>query len=94
MRVVIQRVTSAQVAIDGLIVSQINRGVLVLVGIARSDTPEDATWLARKVMAQRIFTDSEDRMNLSIQEVDGEILAVSQFTLIASTRKGTRPSFN
>lgn len=94
MRVVIQRVTSAQVAIDGLIVSQINRGILVLVGIARSDTPEDATWLARKVMAQRIFTDSEDRMNLSIQEVDGEILAVSQFTLIASTRKGTRPSFN
>lgn len=94
MRAVIQRVSSAQVSIDGMICGQINQGILVLVGIARSDTPEDVAWLTRKVIAQRIFTDSEDRMNLSISDVSGEILAVSQFTLIASTRKGTRPSFN
>ena len=94
MRAVIQRVSSAQVAIDGKIVSQIKQGILVLVGIARTDTPEDVAWLTRKVIAQRIFTDSEDRMNLSIGDVGGEILVVSQFTLIASTRKGTRPSFN
>ncbi len=94
MRAVIQRVSSAQVAIDGKIVSQIKQGILVLAGIARTDTPEDVAWLTRKVIAQRIFTDSEDRMNLSVGGVGGEILAVSQFTLIASTRKGTRPSFN
>ena len=94
MRVVIQRVSSAQVAIEGQIVSQIKQGILVLVGIAHTDTPDDVAWLARKVIAQRIFTDSEDHMNLSVGDVGGEILAVSQFTLIASTRKGTRPSFN
>lgn len=94
MRAVIQRVSSAEVAIDGQIFSQINQGILVLVGIARTDTPNDATWLSQKIVAQRIFPDSEDRMNLSISDIGGEILAVSQFTLIASTRKGTRPSFN
>ena len=94
MRAVIQRVSSAQVDIDGQIVSQIDQGILVLVGIARTDTPDDVAWLTRKIIAQRIFTDSEDRMNLSVEDVGGEILAVSQFTLIASTRKGTRPSFN
>jgi len=94
MRVVIQRVSSAQVAIEGQIFSQIKQGILVLVGVARSDTPDDVAWLAQKVIAQRIFTDSEDRMNLSVRDVRGEILVVSQFTLIASIRKGTRPSFN
>jgi len=94
MRAVIQRVLSAQVVIDGQIVGQIKQGLLVLVGIAHGDTPEDVAWLCRKIIVQRIFTDTEDRLNLSVSDISGEILAVSQFTLISSTRKGTRPSFN
>ncbi len=94
MRAVIQRVTSAQVAIEKEIVGQISHGLLVLIGISRTDTTEDVAWLTRKILAQRIFADEDSRLNRSVIDINGEILAVSQFTLIASTRKGTRPSFN
>ena len=94
MRAVIQRVTSASVTIDGQVVGSIERGLLVLLGVASADTPEDAVWLARKIAALRIFPDAEDKMNLSIRDTAGRALVVSQFTLIASTRKGNRPSFN
>ena len=94
MRAVVQRVTSASVTIDGQVVGSIERGLLVLLGIATNDTPEDAAWLAQKVAGLRIFPDAEDKMNLSIRDTTGRALVVSQFTLIASTRKGNRPSFN
>lgn len=94
MRAVVQRVSSASVSIDGQIVGSIERGLLVLLGVASVDTPEDAAWLARKIAALRIFADAEDKMNLSICDTKDRALVVSQFTLIASTRKGTRPSFN
>ncbi len=94
MRAVIQRVTSASVTIDGQVVGSIERGLLVLLGVASADTPEDAVWLARKIAALRIFPDAEDKMNLPIRDTAGRALVVSQFTLIASTRKGNRPSFN
>ena len=94
MRAVIQRVSSASVTIDRQVVGSIERGLLVLLGIATGDTPEDAGWLARKIAALRIFPDAEDKMNLSLSDTAGRALVVSQFTLIASTRKGNRPSFN
>ncbi len=94
MRVVVQRVSSASVSIDGQIVGAIDRGLLVLLGIATGDTMEDGTWLARKIASLRIFPDAEDKMNLSVCDAAGRALVVSQFTLIASTRKGNRPSFN
>ncbi len=94
MRAVIQRVTSASVTIDGQIIGAIDHGLLVLLGIATGDTPEDAAWLAQKIAALRIFPDADDKMNLSIRDTAGRALVVSQFTLIASTRKGNRPSFN
>jgi D-tyrosyl-tRNA(Tyr) deacylase len=94
MRAVVQRVASASVTIDGATVGAIDRGLLVLLGIATGDTPEDAGWLAQKIAGLRIFPDAEDKMNLSIRDTSGRALVVSQFTLIASTRKGNRPSFN
>ncbi len=94
MRAVIQRVSSASVAIDGVTTVAIGCGLLVLVGVARDDVAEDASWLARKIGALRVFADCDGRMNRSVVEIAGGVLAVSQFTLIASTRKGTRPSFN
>ena len=94
MRVVLQRVSSASVAIAGEVVGQIDRGLLVLVGIAQSDTTEDGAWLATKIAAMRIFADEAGQMNRSVRDIGGGILAISQFTLFASTRKGTRPSFN
>lgn len=94
MRAVIQRVTSASVAIDGQTVGAIDRGLLVLLGVAAGDTADDGAWLARKIAALRIFADAEDKMNLAVGEAGGRVLVVSQFTLIASTRKGSRPSFN
>ena len=94
MRAVIKRVASARVAIDGQTVGAIERGLLVLLGVAAGDTADDGAWLARKVAALRIFADADDKMNLAVAEAGGRVLVVSQFTLIASTRKGSRPSFN
>ncbi|MBI4624098.1 MAG: D-tyrosyl-tRNA(Tyr) deacylase [Verrucomicrobia bacterium] len=94
MRTVIQRVSSARVTIDGRIAGAIDRGLLVLLGIAAGDTAEDGEWLAQKIAALRIFEDAGGKLNLSVREVAGGVLVVSQFTLIASTRKGARPSFN
>ena len=94
MRAVIQRVTSAHVTVDGAVTGEIGRGLLVLVGVDPTDTADDGQWLAEKLVRLRIFEDETRQMNRSVREVDGGILVVSQFTLFASTRKGTRPSFN
>ena len=94
MRAVIQRVSSARVTVGGEVAGEIGPGLLVLLGIGREDTPADAVWLAAKVAGLRIMEDDEGRMNRSVTESAGGILVVSQFTLLASTRKGTRPSFN
>lgn len=93
MRVVIQRVSQASVQIDGIIRGQIDTGLLVLLGIEHDDQQADADWLTDKIISLRIFQDEADKMNLSIREVSGDILVVSQFTLHASTKKGNRPSF-
>ena len=93
MRIVIQRVNKAQVAVDNEIKGAIGKGLMVLVGVEDSDTPADAEWLAAKTVGLRIFNDEEGVMNLSLLQAGGEILAVSQFTLTASTRKGNRPSY-
>lgn len=93
MRVVVQRVTKASVSIENRVHSRIGRGLLVLVGIEESDTLEDAIWLAAKLVNLRIFSDQEGLMNLSLSNINGELLLVSQFTLHASVKKGTRPSF-
>lgn len=93
MRAVIQRVSSANVISDGQLTGQIERGYLVLLGIEHDDTKEDAQWLADKVIQMRLFPDDEQKMNLSLQDIKGEILLVSQFTLHANTKKGNRPSF-
>ena len=93
MRAVVQRVTRASVTIDEEIVGAIGPGLLVLLGAAKGDTPAEALWLAHKVANLRIFSDADGRMNLSVKEVGGQVLIVSQFTLIANTRKGFRPSF-
>ena len=94
MRAVVQRVSSASVKVAGVEIGAIAGGLLVLLGVGHEDTPADAQWLAEKVAALRIFEDAEGRMNRSVVDVAGGILVVSQFTLLASTRKGTRPSFN
>lgn len=93
MRLVIQRVKEASVSIDGEKVSAIGKGLLVLVGVETGDTEEDVKWLVGKTAGLRIFDDENDVMNKSIQDIDGEALAVSQFTLTASTRRGNRPSY-
>lgn len=93
MRIVIQRVSSASVCVDGSVVSKIGRGLMILVGVENGDTEEDAAWLASKAARLRIFDDADGVMNLSVTDVGGELLAVSQFTLTASTRKGNRPSY-
>ncbi|MFS8616376.1 MAG: D-aminoacyl-tRNA deacylase [Solitalea sp.] len=93
MRSIIQRVTSASVEIDDREKGRIGTGFLVLLGIEENDTTEDAEWLAGKIANMRIFGDQENRMNLSLQAVDGEILLISQFTLHAQVKKGNRPSF-
>jgi D-tyrosyl-tRNA(Tyr) deacylase len=94
MRAVIQRVSSASVTIAGEIAGSIDRGLLVLLGVAQGDTEADGQWLADKTAALRIFEDDAGKMNRSVVDIAGGILVVSQFTLFASTRKGTRPSFN
>jgi len=93
MKAVIQRVSSASVTIDSKIVAEIQKGLLVLVGIEDADTQEDTNWLCQKIANLRIFGDENDVMNLSVQDIDGEIIVVSQFTLQASTKKGNRPSY-
>lgn len=94
MRTVIQRVSSAQVDVDGKTIAKIGTGLLLLVGIASDDTEADLVWTAGKVARLRLFADPAGVMNRSVQEVGGEVLAVSQFTLFASTRKGNRPSWS
>jgi D-tyrosyl-tRNA(Tyr) deacylase len=93
MKVVIQRVNEASVSIDGQIAGSIQKGLLVLLGIETADTMEDLDWLSNKIVQMRIFDDAEAVMNLSVKEVGGNILLVSQFTLHASTKKGNRPSY-
>ncbi|WP_019791982.1 D-aminoacyl-tRNA deacylase, partial [Streptococcus sobrinus] len=93
MKIVVQRVSQAQVTIGGKTVASIGQGLLLLVGIGPDDEAEDVNYLARKVLNIRIFSDPEDKMNLSVQDIQGEILSVSQFTLFANTKKGNRPSF-
>lgn len=93
MRAVIQRVSSANVSIDGDVTGQIARGVVILLGIQEGDTAADAVTLADKIVALRIFADADDKMNLSLLDTQGQALIISQFTLLADTRKGNRPSF-
>lgn len=93
MRAVIQRVSQAKVIIDNQEKAQIGQGLLILVGIEINDEKEDAGWLAKKIVNLRIFNDANDVMNLSVKDIDGEILVVSQFTLHALTKKGNRPSY-
>ena len=93
MRAVLTRVSSASVTIDGKINGQIGRGFLILLGIGPEDTKREATKLAEKLLSLRIFTDENDKMNLGLEAVGGEVLVVSQFTLYGSVRKGRRPSF-
>jgi D-aminoacyl-tRNA deacylase len=93
MRFVIQRVSQASVTINNTVYSSIASGLLVLVGIEEADTNEDTDWLCNKLIALRIFNDVEGKMNVSLQDIKGELLLVSQFTLFASTKKGNRPSF-
>lgn len=93
MKVVIQRVISASVTIDSKIVADIKKGLLVLVGIEDADSKEDIDWLCQKIANLRIFGDENDVMNLSVKDIDGDIIVVSQFTLQALTKKGNRPSY-
>lgn len=94
MRIVAQRVGEASVSVEGAEIARIGRGLLVLAGVAPDDTPEDGTWLAGKLARLRIFPDAEGKMNLSLADIGGEALVVSQFTLFASTAKGNRPGFS
>ena len=94
MIALIQRVSSAKVEVDGEIVGQIGKGLLVLLGVEKDDDRQKADKLAEKVLNYRVFSDADDKMNLNVQQVAGEVLAVSQFTLVADTQKGLRPSFS
>lgn len=93
MRVVLQRVKNASVTVEGTRISEIGPGLLLLVGVARGDGEAQADWMAEKIAGLRIFNDGDGKMNLSVRDAGGEVLAVSQFTLLADTRKGKRPSF-
>ena len=93
MRLVLQRVSSASVTVDGAITGQIGPGLLILAGLEHDDTADDLAWLVSKVTQMRIFADVEGKMNLSVKDSSGDLLVVSQFTLHASTKKGNRPSF-
>jgi D-aminoacyl-tRNA deacylase len=94
MRAVIQRVSSASVSVEGTVRSSIGQGLLVFLGISAEDTQQDVEWLAGKIPVLRCFEDSDGRMNLSLRDIEGEVLLISQFTLFGTLRKGTRPSFN
>lgn len=93
MRVLVQRVSKSSVAIEGQTVASIGKGMLILAGFEEADTNEDIDWMAAKLAKLRIFDDSDGVMNLSIQDIDGEVIIVSQFTLHAQTKKGNRPSY-
>jgi D-tyrosyl-tRNA(Tyr) deacylase len=93
MRAVIQRVKNASIRVDGTTIAQIGRGLLALVAIAREDTRENLIWTARKILDTRMFDDDEGKLNLSLQDINGELLLVSQFTLYGDCRKGRRPSY-
>ncbi|MEA3425554.1 MAG: D-aminoacyl-tRNA deacylase [Bacteroidota bacterium] len=93
MRIVIQRVSEASVTVEGSVTGAIEKGLMVLIGIEDADTDEDIAWLSSKIVNLRIFDDAEGVMNLSVKDVDGEVLLVSQFTLHANTKKGNRPSY-
>jgi len=93
MRVIIQRVSEAEVTVDGQITGAIAKGFLILLGIENEDEETDVDWLAQKIVHMRVFKDGADKMNLSLMDVAGELLVVSQFTLHAQTKKGNRPSF-
>jgi D-tyrosyl-tRNA(Tyr) deacylase len=93
MRALIQRVSGASVTVDGKMISSVNKGLLVFVGIGPMDEEQDAQWMARKVVQMRLFSDEQGKMNRSVIEIGGAVLLVSQFTLFASTKKGNRPGF-
>lgn len=93
MRIVIQRVSEASVTINGTIHGAILRGLLILAGFEAADTEEDVDWIVQKVVGMRIFSDTDGKMNLSLEDIGGDLLIISQFTLHASTKKGNRPSF-
>ena len=94
MRAVLQRVSQARVEVDGQVVGSIGRGLVVLLGIARTDAPADADYLAEKILGLRIFPDDEGKMNRGLTDIGGSLLVISQFTLYGDTRKGRRPSFD
>ncbi len=93
MRALLQRVSSASVTVDGRITGQINQGYVILLGVTHNDTAAEADWLANKIAGLRLFEDADDKMNLSLFDVGGNVLVVSQFTLYGDVRKGRRPSF-
>jgi D-tyrosyl-tRNA(Tyr) deacylase len=93
MKVVLQRVSEASVVSNGVLTGAINKGLLVLLGIHPDDTEKDIDWMVSKITQMRIFADEEDKMNLSVKDIQGNILVISQFTLLASTKKGNRPSY-
>lgn len=93
MKIIIQRVKKAQVSIEGQIQGKINQGLLLLVGVGPEDQEEDLDYVVRKLVNMRIFSDAEGKMNLSVKDIEGEILSISQFTLFADTKKGNRPAF-
>lgn len=93
MKVVVQRVSEAGVKVNGQIVGEIGKGLMLLIGIDENDEKSDADWLVQKILNLRIFGDQDHKLNLSVQDVQGEILCISQFTLIADYKKGNRPSF-
>lgn len=93
MKVVVQRVSEANVKVDGRVVGEINKGFMLLVGIDENDSTTDADWLVQKILNLRVFADADEKLNLSVKDISGEILCISQFTLIADYKKGNRPSF-
>ena len=93
MKIVIQRVSCASVRVERVIVGQIQQGLMLLVGVEEGDDKSDAEWLAKKILDLRIFSESEGKMNLSVKDVNGDVLCISQFTLLAEYKKGNRPSF-
>ena len=94
MKALIQRVKQAQVDVDGKTVGKIDHGILALIGVEKTDTQENAVKLLKKTISYRIFSDNNDKMNLSLEDIGGDLLLVSQFTLVANTQKGLRPSFS